>query len=127
MRYASTPEDAPEEPSVDYKAKISSLSAQIGRLTRSLADAGESSASKYIVAEIERIDANIEALKREQDIREANKRKSTRDRKTAEQKAEELRKMIQDLSGLTADEKNAVVREVVEEMTWDGETLFLRL
>lgn len=127
MRYASTPENAPEEPSVDYNAKISSLSAQIGRLTRSLADAGESSASKYIVAEIERIDANIEALKREQDIQEANKRKSTRDRKTAEQKAEELREMVQDLSGLTADEKNAVVREVVEEMTWDGETLFLRL
>ena len=41
--------------------------------------------------------------------------------------AEELKKMFSDLSGLSADEKNRIVKEVVEEMTWDGETLFLRL
>ena len=127
MQYASTPENASDEPSVDYNAKISSLSAQIGRLTRSLADARESSASKYIVAEIERIDANIEALRREQDTQEANKKKGDRDKKTIEQKAQDLKELVRDISDLSASEKNAIVREVVQELTWDGETLFLRL
>ena len=35
--------------------------------------------------------------------------------------------MVRNMSNLTADEKNEIVREVVEELTWDGETLFLRL
>lgn len=116
-----------EEPAVNYTAKISSLNAQIGRLTHSLAIARESTASKYILAEIERLDANIEALKREQEMQKADKKRTAREKKSVEQKAEELKKMFSDLSGLSADEKNRIVKEVVEEMTWDGETLFLRL
>ena len=127
MQYASIQEDAQEEPAVNYTAKISSLNAQIGRLTHSLAIARESTASKYILAEIERLDANIEALKREQEMQKADKRRTAREKKSVEQKAEDLKKMFSDLSGLSADEKNRIVKEVVEEMTWDGETLFLRL
>ena len=127
MQYATMDNNASEEPIIDYDAKISSFNTQIGRLTRSLAEAGESSARKYILAEIERLDENIEALKREQDIQNADRRRAKLDKRTIEQKAEDLKEMVRNMSNLTADEKNEIVREVVEELTWDGETLFLRL
>ena len=81
----------------------------------------------HIVAQIEELDANIEALKREEALQEVEKRRMVSAEQGAEQKAAEVQKLVRGMSGFTSAERNEIIRGVVREMTWDGETLFLRL
>ena len=39
----------------------------------------------------------------------------------------EITRLISGLDGFSAAERNEIVREAVQECTWNGETLFLRL
>jgi len=126
-QYAKDPDDAQTDALVDYTEEIATMDAQIGRLTRSLADAEESSAAKYIVAEIERLDRDISALRREQELQEIKQKREKNRQKSTSQKAQDIKNIMKDLSGFTADEKNRVVKEVVRELTWDGDTLFIKL
>ena len=122
--------DQPEEPAADVLSitrKISSQTAKIDRLAASLADAENSSARRYIVAEIERQDLNLDALKRELELAKAEKRKADAEGKSLEAKAQEIGNLVRGFDSLSAADRNGIVREVVKECTWDGETLFLRL
>ena len=65
--------------------------------------------------------------KMEIEIAKTEARRSASAEKTSAERSQEIARMMKSLSGLSADEKNAIVREVVQECTWDGETLFLRL
>ena len=107
--------------------KITAQSAKIERLAASLAEAENSSAQKYIVAEIERQDLNLAALKRELELAKAEKRKADLKGKSLEAKAQEIGNLVRAFDGLSAADRNGIVREVVQECTWDGETLFLKL
>ncbi|MCR5271491.1 MAG: recombinase family protein, partial [Lachnospiraceae bacterium] len=109
----------------DLERKASVIRSRIGRLTESLADG--SSASKYIIAQIENEDLSLAAVNREIEILKMEERRSVASARTSADRSAEICRMMKSLSGLSADEKNAIVREVVQECTWDGETLFLRL
>ena len=127
-KYAAA--QAPEEPGADIPAltkKIAAQSAKIERLAASLAEAENSSAQKYIVAEIERQDLNLAALKRELELTKAEKRKADLKGKSLESKAQEIGNLVRAFDSLSAADRNGIVREVVQECTWDGETLFLKL
>lgn len=107
--------------------KIISCEARIARLTVSLAEAENSSARKYIVAEIERQDINLQALKTELERAKTEQRRADAERKTVEQKAAEIGRLIHGMEQFSDKDRNAIVNEVVESCVWDGETLFLRL
>lgn len=111
----------------DFASEIAPYRAKIARLTAFLSEAEDSPAAKHIIAQIEELDANIEALKREEALQAVEKRRAANEKRSAGEKAAEVRRLMRGLSGFTADEKNEIVKGVVRELTWDGETLFLRL
>ena len=107
--------------------KIAAQNAKIERLAASLAVAENSSAQKYIVAEIERQDLNLDALKRELELAKVERRRADVQERTLEQKTKEIGNLVRAFDELSSKDRNAVVREVVKECTWDGETLFFKL
>ena len=119
-----------EDPGADIPVltkKVAAQTARIDRLAASLAEAENSSAQKYIVAEIERQDLNLAALKRELELARTKKRKAEMSGRNLQDKAQEIGNLVKAFDSLSAKDRNAVVREVVKECTWDGETLFLSL
>lgn len=108
-------------------SRIASCEAKIGRLAASLALAENSSASKYIVAEMERLDLELQALKREHNMATAAARQHNTALKSAEAKAAEISNLIRNLDGFSAKEKNEILRSVIQKCTWDGEELFISL
>ena len=109
----------------DLEEKASTIRSRIKRLTESLADG--SAASKYIIPQIEAEDLSLQAVNREIDLAKAEARRTENATKTTEGRAKEIARMMRTLSGLSSEEKNEIVKEVVQECTWNGETLFLKL
>lgn len=108
-------------------ARVASCEAKIGRLAASLAIATDSPAQKYIVAEMERLDLELQALKREHSLALASDRKRSSERQDAASKAAEISRMMADLDSFSAAEKNAIVRDVIKSCVWDGTSLFITL
>lgn len=127
MEYASEQEHGYQPEWRDFDSELAPYKAKIARLTAFLSEVEDSSAAKHIIAQIEELDANMEALKREETLQALEKRRTANEQQSAEQKAEDVRRLVRGLSGFTADERNEIVRGVIRELTWDGETLFLRL
>lgn len=120
-----SPDSAPDPKAA--RARVSACEAKIGRLAASLAMAHDSSASKYIIAEMERLDMELGALRREASMCEVESRKATKKAQDAKDTAKEIAKMIRGLDGFDDKERNAIVREVVRECSWDGERLSITL
>ena len=108
-------------------SKVSACEAKIERLAASLAIASDSPAQKYIVAEIERLDMELQALKREHSIAIASEHKRSSSRHDAEAKADEISRMMSNLDSFSASEKNEIVRSILKDCIWDGESLFITL
>lgn len=109
------------------RQKISACEARIARLTASLSEAEDSPAIKYIVAEIEHQDLNLQALKREEELARTAARRADAEKKSAEDKAEEIARFIQGIEQFSDKDQNSIMNEVIDKCVWDGETLFLRL
>lgn len=127
LQYVQEPVHETEAEWRDFDSEAAPYKAKIARLTAFLSEVEESSAAKHIVAQIEELDANIEALKREAALQEVEKRRTVNVRKSAEEKAAEVQRLVSGMSGFTTEERNEIIRGVAREITWDGETLFLRL
>lgn len=127
MKYVGT-----EQPQDDGKrlrgleAQASKLQSKITRLTETLSDTEGSAAAKYIITQIEKEDLNLEATRRELELLKLNMRRSNNIARTAEGRASEIARLIRGLDGFSDAERNVIVRDAVQECTWDGETLFLR-
>lgn len=102
------------------------IRAKIDRLTEALADSAGSTASQYIIAQIEKEDLNLEAVRREIELTKSSIRREKNLVKTAEDCAAEVSRLIRGLTVFSDKERNEIVREVVSECRWDGDTLFLR-
>ncbi|MCI5902790.1 MAG: recombinase family protein [Blautia sp.] len=108
-------------------SKIHLCEQKISRLASSLALAENSPAQKYILSEMEHLDVELQALKREYHLAlSANKLRSASVR-SAESKAREISKTIEQFDSFSASERNQIIRDIVKECTWDGERLFLVL
>ena len=108
-------------------AQIRQVEDKIGRLAASLALAENSTASKYIVAEMERLDLNLQALNREKGAAAAEIRKHKATISDSEAAAAEIARLIHGLETFTAAERNEIVRSVVKECIWDGVELKITL
>lgn len=111
----------------ELESRAARIRTKIERLTESIADALESTAAKYIIAKIEEEDLNLAALNRDIELAKTEARQRQGKKKSAEQSAKEIARLVQGLDGLSSAERNEIVRDVVKECTWDGDTLFLRL
>mgnify|MGYP000551942433 FL=1 len=122
---AEAPADVPDLKAA--QARVSACERKIGRLAASLALAEDSAASKYIIAEMERLDVELGALKREASLAEMESHRAAASAKDAKATAVEIAKLIHGLEGFDDKEKNAIARAVIQECTWDGERLFITL
>ena len=111
----------------NLESQASLFHAKIERLSDALSGAEGSTAAKYIIAQIEKEDLNLEAVKREINVVKTNIRKDQNTIKTAKDRAAEITRLMQGLDGFSDIEKNKIVQEIVQECKWDGSTLFLRL
>lgn len=100
---------------------------KIKNLTETLSETAGSPATKYIVNQIEKEDLNLDALNREIELFKANEHKNKKIIKKTEDKIKEISRLITGLDCFSAKERNEIIRELINECTWDGETLFLRL
>ena len=127
-KYTNKIVDISEIPDSKYVAsRISTCETKIERLAASLAISEGSAAQKYILAEMERLDLELQALKREYSISLASERKKNISRKDAASKAVEISRLMSDLDSFSASEKNTIVREIVRECVWDGVSLSITL
>jgi len=109
------------------RKQIAKLEKKIDRLTESLGEASGSAAAKYIVAEIEKLDIDLQKLKREEAKVSQEKRRNAKAVKSAEDKRSEITALLADFDNFTDEEKNEIARSVIKEATWDGDTLFITL
>lgn len=108
-------------------SKISTCQTRIDRLVSSLSLAADSSAQKYILAELERLDLEIQALRREHNLALTAERNRTRQQQDTFSKVSEISRLIGDMDSFSASEKNAIVKDVIKKCVWDGESLSIML
>lgn len=114
------------EPIIDQRSlnkNILSCESKIQRLTASLALNDESTASKYIIKEIERLDQELQSLRTKQIELSIQNRQKQMNLKTCKERADEIGHLIRNFDSFTATERNEIVRNVISECTWDGDTL----
>lgn len=127
-KYATTIPAASEVSNVSALNKqISSTEGKIRRLANSLAAHEDSTASKYIIEEMERLDAVLSKLKQDRLAASHQERLDQLAADNLDDKAAAIADMIRDFDSFSASEKNEVARRVLSRCVWDGETLFLSL
>lgn len=109
------------------KKQISSVEKKLERLASSLALSSESTAARYIIAEIEKLDNELRDLKMQELNATALERELQKNEKKSRERATEICKLVQNFESFNSKERNEIVKAVVSECIWDGETLFLRL
>ncbi len=111
----------------ELEHRANRIRTKIDRLAESIAGMEESTAAKYIIAKIEKEDLNLAAINRELELAKMDRNRQQSRKKTMEQRVQEIAKLVRGLDGLSSFERNEIVRDVVQECTWDGDTLNLRL
>ena len=109
------------------RKNIKKTEEKIERLTGTLATSAQSSAAKYIVAEIEKLDIELQVLKREEAKLSQEKRRNAQALKSAQDKHSEICDLLANFDNFTTEEKNEIAKRVIREASWDGETLFIML
>lgn len=107
--------------------KIASTEKKIRKLAGSLAMSSSSTAAKYIVEEMERLDAELQSYQAELRTAAIEQRKSQEAEIEIKERAQMISELIKNFDSFTSIEKNEIVKAVVRECVWDGETLSLCL
>ena len=71
-----------------------------------------------------KMDLDKEIKEKKDEIKESENKRAAA---SAEESARRIRDLIEKFDGFSAWEKNEIVKDVVRECVWDGETLFLKL
>lgn len=117
----------PKDGSAVIRSQMDQCQAKIGKLTATLATNAESSAAKYIVNEIEKLDIEYNKLRRKLLDSNADERRSAMQMKSAMEKRDEIIRLLENFDQFDASERNEIAKEVLKECTWDGDTLFIML
>lgn len=127
-KYAAATLPAQKGPDSSALSKqIAAIEKKIQRLAGSLALHSSSTASKYIIEEMERLDGELSALKQSRLLASSLERQEERELRSLDEKAEQIAELIADFDNFTDLERNEIVRNVFSRCEWDGETLFLAL
>lgn len=107
--------------------EISHTEERIKNLSEILSNNNESRAAKYMISEIEALDADLADKNKQMASLQAQSLLQVDIERQAREKQKEITKLIRNFEELTIDEKNEIAHKVLKECVWNGETLFLRL
>ena len=127
MNYVESSQAAADYDVDGLEKKASLLKGKIEKLASSLSMAEGSSVAHYIISEMEKLDTELNSVKKQMMDIQAIKWEQDAAAATAKEKAEKIRTLITGLDSFTDVERNEIVRSVVKSCTWDGEELFLLL
>lgn len=122
---AASPSNTPDIDSINRK--IISCESKIKRLAASLALNDETSAAKYIISEMEQIDMEIQALKRERSLATQQERQAHLTAQNARNRVKDIQRLIREFDSFSSSEKNEIAKNVISSCVWDGETLSVTL
>lgn len=125
--YVEKPDNLDAEDPKKLQRKIAKIEEKIGRLASTLATAEGSTASKYIIKEMESLDSQMRELQHKKAEIDLENRKNTKNLHISEEKTKKIGILMHGLDDFTPDERNEIVRSVVKKCTWDGKTLFIML
>lgn len=111
----------------DVQKDIDRLELKIANLTSALGSNSSSSAAKYIVSEMEKIDKQIAGLKYELMEIQSNERKRTKAYKATEDKYKMVCHIVDNLETADYDELNGLIKALFKECIWNGVNLKIRL
>ena len=127
VKYVKDIDKKPKDNSVALRTKMQQCRDKIEKLTVALASNSESAAAKYIVNEIEKLDCEYNNLMRKSASQSAEERRTAVKYKNALEKREEIIRLLDDFDKFSANERNAIAKDVLKECKWDGKTLFIML
>lgn len=100
---------------------------QIEKLTISLMDNEGSSATKYIIKQIESLDDSIKALKKSsKEFEEENKSNFIKEM-NYDLYLDNLKKIVSNIDDLGFEEKRKLLKSVIKEITWNGVELVIEM
>lgn len=111
----------------NIQKQISGIERKIETLASSLSLSQNSPAAKYIIAEMEKLDADLYEFRRQELNASALIRESHNLESRARDRIKDIRELVENFERFTASERNEIVRSVISECAWDGETLSLCL
>lgn len=126
LQYCNT-KKIPEVSTESIRDKIKKNDSKIAALTSALAENSTSSAAKYIVGQIEKIDIDQTRLHGELSKILRDKKEETRQLQSAEKKRADIIRLLSDFDQFTPEERNAIACNVIISAVWDGEILNLML
>ncbi len=109
------------------KKQIMSTEKKIERLASSLALSKNSTAAKYIIAEMEKLDEGLQELHHRELNAAALNREMYNQKKKSQERAQEIQRLVENFELFTPSERNEIVRSVISECVWDGEILTLQI
>ena len=104
-----------------------SLKEKISNLTVTLADNQDTSAIKYIIQGIEKMDNELKSIDRKIAELQAEERFAKEASEDSEEKRNRITEFMKDFENFSPEERNAIAKDFIKECTWDGHTLFLML
>lgn len=105
------------------KKEIESTKKKIENLTSILQDNFDSSAAKYIIAEIEKLDKRIASLNYELREIEFKEQDSKRQKDNIDAIYQRICEYIDKFDSLSYESKVKFLKEIIKECTWDGQKL----
>lgn len=111
----------------DVQRDIDKIELKISNLTSALGSNSGSTAAKYIISEMERLDKQIAGLRYELMEIENNDRKRAKARKDTEDKYKMVCHIVENLETADYDELNGLIKDLFKECIWDGTSLKVKL
>ncbi len=111
----------------DVKRDISNIENKIANLTNALGNATKSTASKYIVSEIEKLDRKLSGLKYELMEIDSIERKRSHAQHDKEAKYNLVCAIVDSLETADYDEINGLIKELFKECVYDGQNLHIKI
>ena len=111
----------------DVQRNIDAINTKMANLTSALSANSSSSAAKYIIAEMEKLDKQIAGLKFELLEIENHDRKRAKIRKNNDDKHKAICHIVDCLDTAEYDEINGLLNSVLKECVWDGVSLKVKI
>ena len=111
----------------DVQQDINKIEYKISNLTNTLGNNSRSSAAKYIVTEIEKLDRQLSGLKYELLEIDSIEHKHSKIQHDKEAKYNLVCEIVDNLETADYDDINELIKELFKECVWDGENLHIKI
>lgn len=106
-------------------SQIGGTENKIQTLTNNLSTNNNSTASKYIIAEIEKLDASLSSLRKELVKADAAKRKYKNTEQLVKEKTDQITHLMKHIDTIPPEEQNEIAKTVLKRCVWENNELFI--